>query len=129
MTHHPDTFPGSELLTCPFCGGEAAYSRESAYDFGCHYHWVRCKSCAAVGKKIYQDYHEKADCAAAAKAAWNARTPASSVMEVLDRPEMVEIGMDAANQEAIARERLSTIERWQLEAAIAAIKKQQQEEK
>lgn len=67
-----------KLLPCPFCGGEAEFSKGKTGD-GEDWHYVECGACAAMGPHVEYASHNIAVKEAIAEA-WNRRT------DLLPRP-------------------------------------------
>lgn len=68
---------------CPFCKGEAKYQSQSAYDYGCTNHWVKCTKCFASGAVIYERYYDcEIDAKRRAISVWNTRAHQSREAEV-----------------------------------------------
>lgn len=79
----------TELLPCPFCGGEAEFVRDTERKdiFGSSdYVYVRCKKCHAQTTKIYYsaEFHKLDEEYALAEKAWNTRKPMERIVERLE---------------------------------------------
>ena len=78
----------TELLKCPFCGGEAEFYRTPVKTNGC---WcdsvvVRCKQCEARTNRILYNAkkHPNDEEYIEATKAWNTRKPVQDVLERLE---------------------------------------------
>ena len=68
----PDHTLAARLAPCPFCGGQAEFSKGKTGD-GKDWHYIECASCEAMGPRVeYADHNIAVKEALAA--AWNTRS-------------------------------------------------------
>ena len=72
----PDHTLAAWLAPCPFCGGQAEFSKGKTGD-GKDWHYIECASCEAMGPRVQYADHNIAVKEALADA-WNARSTAEA---------------------------------------------------